>query len=807
MATQEEVENYRKMYPSIPVEDLFAKLNPKQLESAQAQTGIVRIIAGPGTGKTATMTTRTASIIQNDVDPRQCLSITFTNKAAEQLKDRVIDIAGYDGNFVATATFHGLARKYILNPNQNHEYIQNYGYKDGFVIIDPDDSKQLSKDAMKNLPKFIQHAFEALGLNEKNLMEEISLIRTNGTDHIDQRAEIKKDAESITQWDGFKRQFDHNITYTEEHEIKHQLEIVKQYIGNNPSVRDILTNKFWQSYTKSCIDVGGIDFDDMLVLATKLLLNDNNVAKKLASQFPYISIDEFQDTNPVQYQMIKTIVDNMKSPNLFTIGDPRQSIYKFRNAKVEIIMNLDEDYPDCKTIEMTQNYRSTNSVLESANMHAIGMNTQITDGQLSSGRDGNTKGTAPVQLQFSDDLDEASWIVDMIQKLKKSGKVGLGNISILYRANSVRKKIEDQLVKENVDYQVVGDISFYDRKEVKDIVNVLRAVIRSRDVIACGRMVDASDIRLAGVRLKRDCLAFNTPLDYIESLGKKGTPASQQFTDYARVIRGLKNVDDYSMTFEKFILQLDQGRTIEEAKRNIGALFDSTEEMDVFLNENHRTTIEEVFSPYREKLMAFWDKYLEPGLTKYIKAQKKDEDSTIELAERKLNVENVIQRLMNIAAETGSFSDAIDEMVLMAENSHMMNKDAVQLMTIHASKGLEFPIVIMAGCEEETFFRNPEDIDFETIDEESRIFYVGKTRAEKMVMYTSCDKRFVNGEEKHLTPVRFLKEDAAMSQIINKRKGAQMQARAEKEREESRQRGTTYSETNSSDGLRRQFNN
>lgn len=807
MATQEEVENYRKLYPATPIDDLLVKLNPKQLESAKAQEGIVRIIAGPGTGKTATMTTRTASIIQNGADPRQCLSITFTNKAAEQLKDRVINIAGYDGNFVATATFHGLARKYILNPNQKHDFIQDYGYKDGFVIIDPDDSKQLSKDAMKKLPKFIQHAFESLDINEKKLMEEISFIRTNGTNHIDQRKEIKSNTESITQWDDFKRQFDHNITYTEEHEKKHQKEMVKQFIGNNPAVREVLTNKFWESYTNSCIDVGGIDFDDMLVLATKLLLNDNSVARKLANQFPYISIDEFQDTNPVQYQMIKTIVDNMKSPNLFTIGDPRQSIYKFRNARVEIIMNLDTDYPDCKTIEMTQNYRSTDNVLASANMHAIGMNSQITDGQLSSGHDQNTKGTAPAQLQFSDDVDEAAWIVSMVKRLKKAGNTSLGDISILYRANSVRKKIEDQFAKENVDYQVVGDISFYDRKEVKDIVNVLRAIIRSRDVIACGRMVDASDIRLAGVRLKRDCMTFNTPLDYIESLGQKGTPASQQFTHYAKAIRNLKDVDDYSMTFEKFILQLDQGRTIEEAKKNISALFDSLEEMDDFLNENHRTTVEEVFSPYREKLMSFWDEYLEPGLLKYIKAQKKDEDSAVELAERKLNVENVIQRLVNIAAETGSFSDAIDEMVLMAENSHMMNKDAVQLMTIHASKGLEFPIVIMAGCEEETFFRGGDDIDFETIDEESRIFYVGKTRAEKMTMYTSCDKRFVNGEEKHLTPLRFLKEDASMSQIINKRKGAQQQARVEKEREEARKRGTTFTETNNSDGLRRQFNN
>lgn len=806
MASQEEIEKYRKLYPATPVSDLFAKLNPKQLESAMAQAGIVRIIAGPGTGKTATMTTRTASIIQNGADPRQCLSITFTNKAAEQLKDRVIDVAGYDGNFVATATFHGLARKYILNPNQKHDFIQNYGYKDGFVIIDPDDSKQLAKDAIKKLPKFIRHAYESLGLDAKQLMEEISLIRTNGTNHIDQRVELKKNSESITQWNEFKSKFDHNITYTEEHEKKHQQEMVKQFISDNPFVREVLTNKFWHSYTDACIDVGGIDFDDMLVLATKLLLHDNSVAKKLANQFPYISIDEFQDTNPVQYQMIKTIVDNMKTPNLFTIGDPRQSIYKFRNAKVEIIMNLDKDYPDCKTIEMTQNYRSTDSVLQSANMHAIGMNSQITDGQLSSGHSGNAKGTAPAQIQFSDDADEANWIVEMIEKLKKSGKISLGNISILYRANSVRKKIEDQLIKQNIDYQVVGDISFYDRKEVKDIINVLRAIIRSRDVIACGRMVDASDIRLAGVRLKRDCLAYNTPLEYIESLGKKGTPASQQFTTYANAIRDLKDIDNHSMTFESFILQLDQGKTIEEAKKNIGALFDSSEEMDEFLTENHREAVVEVFSPYREKLMSFWSKYLEPGLLKYIKAQKKDEDCNVELTQRKLNIENVIERLVNIAAETGSFSDAIDEMVLMAENSHMMNNEAVQMMTIHASKGLEFPIVIMAGCEEETFFRNPEDIDFETIDEESRIFYVGKTRAEKMVMYTSCDKRFVNGEEKNLTPVRFLKEDASMSQIVNKRRGAKQQGLAEKERQAARERGTTYSETNKSDGLRRQFN-
>ena len=602
-------------------------LNPAQKEAVETLSGPVLILAGAGSGKTKTLTHRIANLIANGVLPSEILALTFTNKAAREMRERLARLLDRENSFNFMpwmGTFHAICVK-ILRVEA-----ENVGLDKNFVIYDTDDRLALIKRAMKAL------------------------------DISDKRVKPKAAEAAISKAKNEGKDPDEMLTD-----------------AYYPNQRDIAA--IYEKYEDMRKDADAVDFDDLLLYVARMLKNRKDIREKWSKRFRHILIDEYQDTNHIQYQIVKLLVNEER--NICCVGDDWQSIYSWRGADFTNILNFERDFPGAKVIKLEQNYRSTQNILDAA-QKIITKNTQRSDKVLFTEAG---KG-APITIQQArDEQDEARWVAMTIKKLRRP----LSDYAVLYRTNAQSQAFEKAFMDYRIPYKLVGGVRFYDRKEIKDIVAYLHLIVNPRDVISLTRVINVP-ARGIGEKSVQKILSGD-----ISGLTAKSAAAYEKFVQVLAYLRE-KNADGVA-----------PADLIEELLRKID---------------------------YRG--------YLNDGDA--LKAEERNENLTV------------------LGGEAGQY-ETLDEFLadaaLMSSSDEEAGKDAVTLMTLHAAKGLEFPVVFLVGLEEGLLPHvRSMDESAEDVEEERRLTYVGMTRAMQELFLSFANSRFMFGGRTYNFPSRFLNE-------------------------------------------------
>lgn len=672
-------------------------LNPAQKEAVETLAGPVLILAGAGSGKTKTLTHRIANLIAHGIPGDRMLAVTFTNKAAKEMRDRLwrllqqarsdarltpsfkddvftdnaamlatdgtlgrdIDSDGFTNpprNFMPyMGTFHGICVRIL-----RIEY-QAAGLDRNFVIYDTDDQISLIKQAMKDLK------IDDKTLRPKSVQSTISHCKNTGQT-------------------------------PEEYEEE-------AYYPNQ-----VKTAKIFARYEKLKRESFALDFDDLLLEVTKLFENNKIIREKWQNRFEHILIDEYQDTNHIQYRLVKALVNQDR--NICVVGDDWQSIYSWRGADFTNILNFERDFPGAKTIKLEQNYRSTGNIL-TASQKIINQNKTRTDKELFT-----TSGEGePIEIQsLMDETAEASFVAMKIINLLANSKAVIQNgelvkdftsysdFAVLYRTNAQSYAIEKAFISHQIPYKIIGGVRFYDRKEVKDVLAILKLIVNFHDRISLDRIC-------------RNVLSGIGPA----SLEKVHTFLNQS-EKYDATAQGRQNA-----LLDAGLLDALSGK----AKNNFARLQNFLRDLDMTLKP----------AEIIEKVIHYF------GLAELV------QDGTPSGDERAENLNTMIGN----AAEFESLDDFLAEATLMSSADEQTSTNFVTLMTIHAAKGLEFPVVFLVGLEEGLFPSSRSD-DEDSIEEERRLAYVGMTRARKLLILTYAGSRFSNGQRSYNMPSRFLME-------------------------------------------------
>ena len=622
-------------------------LNKQQKEAVTHIDGPMLVLAGAGSGKTKVLTSRIAYLIENGVNPRNILAITFTNKAAKEMKDRVINLIGSSANYIQISTFHSLGLKMI---KENYNIL---GYDKNFTILDSDDTLTVVKKIIKEMnlnPQFY---------NAKAIRNKIS--------------SAKNELMSVSEFSHVE--FDKDIV------------------------------RIFEKYNSILKTNNSVDFDDLLVLPIQLL-NNSEVLDRYQELYKYILIDEYQDTNEAQYKFTKKLANKYK--NIFVVGDNDQAIYAFRGANFKNILNFEKDYPNCKTILLEENYRSTKMILNAANS-VIKNNKERKDKNLWSN---NPEGNKIKYIQADSDKEEGSYISSKIKELNNNG-VNYEDIAILYRTNAQSRLIEEEMLKNNIPYRVIGSFYFYNRKEIKDLLCYLRLINNPHDDISLTRVIN---VPKRGIGAKT-----------MENLDAKSNELGISLFDAIS--------DGKELSFKNLILKM------QEECENLSL----TEMVDLVLNES--------------------------GMKQELANEK-----TLESEIRLENLEEFKSITKNYEEEFGviSLSDFLNEISLVSDMSeHQESKNKVSLMTVHAVKGLEFDYVFVTGMEEGIFphYNAINDGSRSAIEEERRLCYVAITRAKKDLWLLNAKRRMLFGNTQTNLPSRFMDEiDPKYLEIENNRK-------------------------------------
>ncbi|MGE5356862.1 MAG: ATP-dependent helicase [Deltaproteobacteria bacterium] len=640
------------------------ELNSIQREAVEKTEGPVMVIAGPGSGKTRVLTYRIAHLINLGIYPWNILALTFTNKAAKEMKERIEHIAGSDANKVWMGTFHSVFAKILRVEAHRLEFPND------FTIYDADDSKNLIKEviaSMKLDPKIY---------NAGTVRARISRAKSNLI-----TPKLYAQTEELMQFDRM--------------------------------AKVPMTFQIYQKYYDRCIRAGAMDFDDLLLQMFRLLyLNPDNIRQKYQKLFRYILVDEFQDTNHLQYEIIKLFLDQeSKTSNICIVGDDAQSIYSFRGATIENILKFENDFPDVVTFKLEQNYRSTTYIVDAANELILNNKKQIkkkiwTD-QLG--------GSKIKLIKALTDREEGRKVSDQILEHKTRFHLRNNEIAILYRTNAQSRIFEEYLRNLNIPYRIYGGISFYQRKEVKDILAYIRLTINPKDDEAFKRIVNypkrgigdkvvenlASVAEIKNISLYEACFEAELP-----------PRARNLINDFIRLIESVKEKNNELNAYEttRHILKvthipelIEEEKTIEALSRieNINALLNGIQEFV----ENDEFTSDEI--PQKRDLTAF--------------------------------------------IQTISLMTDLDQ-------GDETDKEAVTLMSVHLAKGLEFDSVFVVGLEENLFPSYLSLASLEDIEEERRLFYVAVTRAKKHLTLSFCMNRYQYGQMRSNEPSRFLEE-------------------------------------------------
>jgi len=655
--------------------DYLKGLNEPQLEAVTTLQGPLMVLAGAGSGKTRVLTMRIAHLITNGVDPFNILSLTFTNKAAKEMKERIAKLVG-DSNARSLwmGTFHSVFAR-ILRSEGHH-----LGYPSNFTIYDMQDALNVMKKVIKDM-NIDSDIYKA-----KKVLSRISQYKNN----------------LITV----------NAYFNNPELMEADEKANMKHIGN-----------IYRKYVEACFKNGAMDFDDLLLKTNELLTRFPEVLAKYQDRFRYILVDEYQDTNHSQYLIVKALAS--KFENICVVGDDAQSIYSFRGANIHNILNFKKDYPDAMTVSLEQNYRSTQNIVDAANV-VISKNLQQFKKNVFSENEIGDK----IKIYRSlSDADEANFVSANIYELHNTQQRHFSDFAILYRTNSQTRAFEDALRKKNIPYKVYGGLSFYQRKEVKDLVAYLRILVNENDSEALSRIINYP-ARGIGETTQNKLVVF----------------ADSQNVPVAQV---LDNLGFYAPQ-----LGLNNGILTK-----LGDFWAMIKAFQVMLKT------ENVYDVAMEVAKR-------SGLIKFLKEDATPEGiSRVENIQELLNsMQGFIEEQIQIEGGDPSLSNFMENIALSSDtqNDKDDDKDKVSLMTIHLSKGLEFPVVHLVGLEENLFPSFMSSSTREELEEERRLFYVALTRAEKQVFFTYAVSRFQWGKITDAEPSRFLSEiDSKYLEMIN----------------------------------------
>jgi DNA helicase II / ATP-dependent DNA helicase PcrA len=638
------------------------QLNDVQRAAVTTTDGPVLVVAGPGSGKTRVLTFRIAHLIEKGVKPWEILALTFTNKAAKAMKDRIADVVGDRAQKVWAGTFHSIFARLLRGD------ASRIGFESNFTIYDSDDSKSLIKNIIKELNLSKDQ------YNENALLTRISSAKSNLISPIAYEQNVALMAEDKQT----KRPFIHKI---------------------------------YAEYAMRCKRAGAMDFDDLLYQLYVLLHQNPDVAEKYRARFKYVLVDEFQDTNYLQYQIVRKLVVYPNSPvNVCVVGDDAQSIYAFRGATIENILDFQKDFKDLQTFKLEQNYRSTQHIVDAANK-VINFNKRQIPKKIWTDKGDGQKIKI---MKTQSDQEEAKRVADLIMEQKNRYHFMNGDFAILYRTNAQSRPFEEALRRINIPYRVFGGQSFYARKEVKDMIAYLRLVVNQNDDEALRRII-------------------NFPTRGI------GDASMEKIATLAR-----QNGETLWQTLPKYF-----GTTRENnALQNFVAMF------SMFIQRAQKANAYEI-STYI---------YKQSGLQDKLK-----QDTTLEGVGRIENVNALINAISEFVDNDEETDDIIQPdkslstylqniaLVTEADNSDP-NADVVTLMSVHSAKGLEYKSVIVGGMESDLFpsFMSKDSPD--GMDEERRLFYVAITRAEQFLTLAYATSRYRHGQMKYSEPSMFLEE-------------------------------------------------
>ncbi|WP_022761929.1 ATP-dependent helicase [Butyrivibrio sp. AD3002] len=637
---------------------IYDTLNSEQKKAVLQTDGPVLILAGAGSGKTRVLTHRIAYLIDEcGVNPWNILAITFTNKAAGEMRERVDKIVGFGAESIWVATFHSTCVRIL------RRYADRIGYSNNFTIYDTDDSKSVLKDICK------RYQLETTQLKLRNIQTAISHAKDNCVD---------ANEYMLASGNDFKKQ-----------------KIAKAYI----------------EYQNTLKKNNAMDFDDLLLNTVKLFKDEPEVLAQYQERFRYIMVDEYQDTNNVQFEFVRLLADRYK--NLCVVGDDDQSIYRFRGANIRNILDFEKVYPDATVIKLEQNYRSTQSILDAANA-VIRNNYGRKDKALWTDEG---KGELVRLKVVNQAPEEAEFIASEVCKLKKSGKADYKDIAVLYRTNAQSRLLEERFVYEGIPYDLVGGVNFYGRREIKDCLAYLKTIDSGADDLAARRIINVP---------KRGIGA--TSITHVQEYADKANISFLKACAEADMIPGLNKTAQAKC--KAFASMIGVFRAFAKEAR---------------LDQLMQHIIREI------------------GYIDYLYTI--DEDANTEDNEREQNVDELISKMAGYEEKEDepTLTGFLEEVALVADIDNVSeDDDKVLLMTLHSAKGLEFDHVYLAGMEENVFpsfmALMDEGVDPEGLEEERRLAYVGITRARKHLTLTSARSRMTRGQLQYNPVSRFVTE-------------------------------------------------
>jgi DNA helicase-2/ATP-dependent DNA helicase PcrA len=647
--------------------DALDSLNPSQRDAVVHTQGALLILAGAGSGKTRVITTRIAHLVANrHATPDEILAVTFTNKAAEEMRGRVEELLGSDCRQVWLSTFHALCARLLRRE------APAIGLTRDFVIYDSSDQIAVVKQALR-----------ANDIDDKMLTPRAALSRISAA--------------------------------------KNRLETPAEMKSSGWSLRDQQVSKVYETYLRVLNEAGALDFDDLLLKTVELMETSERVREFYSRKFRYILIDEYQDTNRPQYMLIKRLADHHR--NLCVVGDPDQSIYKWRGADLRNILDFEQDFPEATVVKLEQNYRSTQVILDAASA-VISRNRNRKEKRLWTDRLG---GEPIVYVSAGDEIEEADYITRAIRETRQLDIKAM--TAILYRTNAQSRAIEDALMREGIPYKIIGGVRFYERKEIKDVLAYLRLVMNPHDDVSFRRVVN---VPTRGIG--------KSVMDALDAISLDEINHSHEPLFRA----GLQHETSSRSLWAKMIVAIEQKRV---PPRAVVALKGFRDMLVGLAADCAKSSVSIALGLVLDR-------------TGYLKDLR---DERSEDAEGR--IENLME-LVSAATEyetreaDASLGGFVDRLSLLSEADEAQgsNDARVWMMTMHAAKGLEFPVVIVAGMEEGLFPHSRSSEDEDEVEEERRLCYVGLTRARERLILTGAARRRVFGDYQSTEPSRFLDE-------------------------------------------------
>jgi DNA helicase II / ATP-dependent DNA helicase PcrA len=642
------------------------KLNPEQRDAVLHRDGPLLILAGAGSGKTRVITFRIAYLIgDGHANPDEVLAVTFTNKASQEMRERVESLIGETASGVWLSTFHSLCARLLRRE------APKIGLSRDFVIYDSSDQVAVVKQAEREL-----------GIDDKLVPPRMALSRIS--------------------------------------QAKNRMEGPETLRGGW-NIREEQIAKIYERYLQALTDANALDFDDLLLKTVELFETSQQVREFYARKFKYVMVDEYQDTNRPQYMLIRRLAEVHR--NIAVVGDPDQSIYKWRGADLRNILDFEQDFGEATIVRLEQNYRSTQMILDAASA-VISQNRNRKDKRLWTERQGGAK---IVYFRGNDELEEADFITRSIKQFRSEDVDA--TMAILYRTNAQSRAIEDSLMRESIPYKIIGGVRFYERKEIKDALAYLKLIMNPHDDVSLRRVINVPARGIGkGVMDSLQAIDPNAVLD-----------------DAPPLLRaGLQEVTSARSLWAKLAYAVDDGKLASRATASLRVFRDLIAGLaDVARKEPVSITMGKMLD--------------QSGYLKDLR-----DENTEEGNERIENLMELVSaaREYETREQEASLGGFVDRLSLLSEvDEESGSREAkVWMMTMHAAKGLEFPLVIIAGLEEGLFPHSRSSEDQEELEEERRLCYVGMTRAQTQLVLTSAARRRVFGEYQSTEPSRFLDE-------------------------------------------------